>query len=248
MQIFEACELKDFPYMELKEVIKGETVRDIIYDTNETKVFLLLDHDSKRIWTYNGPKSPFRIQIYGGILATEMRKQLKLFYRIYPLNTISRDSREYLELLDKGIGGGRARIITKEDFPNLENINVSGDLSIHPGLKVKRAIEDMDEMPQPENYLRKFRIIGDDIYTEEEITEKYMQEENINVVPKKMGRLNRGFTFFSNAIYSTRLIVKERKVIGIELFIKKDAQMEPLELKVPIIFEEKFSPQGTIFL
>ena len=245
MQIFEACELKDFPYMELKEVIEGETVRDIINDTNEDKVFLLIDHDIKRIWLYSGAQSSFKVQVYGGILATEMRKQLRLFYRIFSLNSISKDSKEYAEVMDKVIGGGRAQVIKKEDFPKMDNINIGPELSIHPGLKVKKAIETLDELPQPENFLKKFRIIGDDIYTDEFITEKFMQDDETKVFPKKMGRLNRGFTFFSDRKYSTRLIVKERKVQGIEIYIKMDDKSEPLELKVPIIFEEKFGPKGS---
>ena len=246
MQIFEAVELKGHPYMELKDVIEGEIVRDIIYDTNQNKVFLLVDHDSKRIWTYNGPQSPFKLQVYGGILATEMRKQLKLFYRVFSLNSIAKDSKEYIEILDKPIGGGRAKAIKKDDLPNLKKANIGPELSIHQHLNVKKAFETIDELPQPENFLRKFRIIADDIYTDEMIPESFMQEDTFNVVPKKMGRLNRGFTFFSDALYSTRLIVKDRKVQGIEVYIKKDDQKEPLELKIPIIFEEKFSPKGDV--
>ena len=65
MQIFEVVELTEFPFMETREVVDGTIVSDVINDTIDGKVFLLVDHDTKRIWTYNGPKSPLKIQIYG---------------------------------------------------------------------------------------------------------------------------------------------------------------------------------------
>ncbi len=74
MQIFEVVELSEFPYMETREVTQGQTVSDILNETNIERVYLLVDHDIKRIWTYNGPKSYFKVQIYGGILASKLRQ------------------------------------------------------------------------------------------------------------------------------------------------------------------------------
>lgn len=61
-----------------------------------------------------------------------------------------------------------------------------------------------------------------------------------------MGRLNNGFTFFKDYNYSTRLIVKEKKVQAIELFTRKDDKLPTLELKIPIIYKEKFSKVGSL--
>ena len=83
MQIFEVIELKEYPYMETREVVQGKIVGDILNETSVERVFLLVDHDTKRIWTYNGPHSSFKVQIYGGILAGKLRQQLKLFYMIF---------------------------------------------------------------------------------------------------------------------------------------------------------------------
>ncbi len=89
MQIFEVIVLKEFPYMETIEVVEGTTVGDIINNDSNNKVFLLVDHDTKRIWTYNGPQNSLKKQIYGGILAGKLRQQLRLFYRNHSLNMYS---------------------------------------------------------------------------------------------------------------------------------------------------------------
>jgi hypothetical protein len=247
MQIFEAFELKELPYMETKEIVKGEKVSDIINDESLDKVYLLVDHDLKRIWTYNGSKSSFKLQIYGGILASELRKQLKLFYRVFPLNEYAKDSKTYKEVMDRKLGGGRAKSITKDDIsgpPAMDNI--ARDLTVHPSLNANKAIELLDEIPKPENYLRRLMIIGNTIYSDEEFTEAFLKEEKIVTKVSKMGPVNRGFTFFGDANYSTRLIVKDRKVQGVELYVAQDDISPPLILAVPIIQEEKISRSGEI--
>ena len=147
MQIFEVLEIVGFPYMETKEIITGEKVRDVLSEENAEKVFLLVDHDDKRIWTYNGDKSPFRLQIFGGILGVELRKQLKLFYRVFSLNSFSKDSKQFTEVMDKLMGGGRAQPITVDDFSGpMAMDNISGDMSVHIGLNANKAIEEIDEL------------------------------------------------------------------------------------------------------
>ena len=78
MQVFEVLELKEFPHMAVKEILEGETVKDILNNENEEKVFLAIDHDANIIYMWNGQKSTFKLQIYGGILARKMRQQLRL--------------------------------------------------------------------------------------------------------------------------------------------------------------------------
>ena len=41
MQIFEVVELLEFPYMETREVIQGQTVNDILNETSIERVYLL---------------------------------------------------------------------------------------------------------------------------------------------------------------------------------------------------------------
>ena len=89
-------------------------------------------------------------------------------------------------------------------------------------------------------------IIGGNIFADEEITEAFVKGE-INVIrPVKLGRLNNGFTLFRDHNYSTRLIIKDRKIQGIELYIKEEDKSPPLELKIPVIYEEKINKPGSI--
>jgi len=131
MQIFEALETREYPYFLTVDVTDGEIVRDVINALNSHKVYLLVDHDTKRIWTYNGINSSLKLQLFGGILAGMLRLQLRGFYRIYSLNQYSNEDPEFQEILDKSLGVGRARSIDKKDFPDqLENVT-QGNIQIH---------------------------------------------------------------------------------------------------------------------
>lgn len=249
MQIFEVIELEEYPYFKTVEITEGETVKDVINEDNDNNAYLLVDHDSKRIWTFNGSKCPFDAQIFGGILAGLLRIQLRLFYRIFFLNELPKDAGLYQEIMEKPLGGGRARALEKEDFPEQVKDDPEAAVpSVHEFLNINRAIELINEIPPPppEVYSKKFLIIGGNIYREEESTEAFIQEDKIEIKPIKMGRLNNGFTFFKDYNYSTRLIVKEKKVQGIELFTRKDDESPTLELNIPIIYEEKFSNVGSM--
>lgn len=247
MQIFEVVEIQGFPYMETREVAQGQVVGDILNETSLSRVYLLVDHDLKRIWAYNGPKSSFKVQIYGGILAGMLRQQLRLFYRVYPLNMYTKEDHELQELLEKPIGGGRAKPIEKKDFPEptpdkyAENITITNP-------KIYKALEYIEQFPQPQHdeLIRRFMIISGTIYTDEEITETFLKEEKSSLKPIKLGRLNNGFTFFQDHNYSTRLIIKERKVQGIELFIHKDDKSPAFKIDIPVIHEDKFSKPGSM--
>jgi len=245
MQIFEVLELRESPYFLTVDVTEGETVRDILNINNSYKVYILVDHDTKRIWTFNGPSSPLKLQIFGGILANMFRKQLRLFYRIYPLNLYTAEDPEFQQILDKPIGEGKAKSIDKSDFDDSTKISTVGDLIIH-NPRLKNAIETMKNYPNPENYKKIFVIIGGLLYSEEEITEEFLKEESVNKEFVKLGRLNNGFTFFNDRKYSIRFVVKDRAIQGLELFTPKYEKYDPLELKIPVISEEKFSKEGKI--
>ncbi len=245
MQIFEVITLKEFPFMETRDVLQGQIISDIINDTSIKRVFLLVDHDTKRIWTYNGRQSSLKVQIYGSILAEMLRRQLKLFYRVSALNMYSSEDNEFKKFFENQISGGRAKPINKSDFSKPRPDRYGVDVSIS-NPKAKEAIEFINQIPQPEDFVRRFMIIGGTIYTDEEITESIIKEEKTIIQPVKLGQLNKGFTFFQDHNYSTRLIIKERKIQGIELFIYKNDKSSPLELKIPIIYEEKFNKPGSI--
>ncbi|MGB5909973.1 MAG: hypothetical protein WBH31_02135 [Promethearchaeia archaeon] len=245
MQIFEVLELREFPYFLTVEVTEGETVRDVLNDYNNHKVYLLIDHDTKKILTYNGPISSLKLQIFGGILASMLRKQLRLFYRVYPLNIYSRDDLEFQEILDKPLGEGRARSIEKSDFPDPTTASTTGDLVIH-NPRLKKVVETIKEYPLPENFKRIFVIIGGILYSEEDIMELFLKEEKVKREFVKMGRLNNGFTFFNDRNYSLRVIVKDRAIQGIELFTPDYEKYDSIKLKVPVIPEEKFNRPGKI--
>ncbi len=245
MQIFEVIELKEFPFMETREILQGQIVSDVITETSTKRVFLLVDHNTKRIWTYNVRHSSLKIQIYGGILANMLRQQLKLFYRIYTLNMYSSEANEFKEVFQKQIGGGKAKPINKSDFSKPNPDKYITDVSLSNPNTIK-PIEYINQFPQPEDYIRRFMIIGGTIYSDEEITESFLKEEKTIFQQLKLGQLNNGFTFFQDYNYSTRLIIKERKIQGLELFIHKDDKSPPLELEIPIIYEEKFNKPGSI--
>jgi len=245
MQIFEALEIREFPYFLTVDITEGETVRDVITDSNSYKVYLLVDHDTKRIWTYNGPNSSFKLQIFGGVLAGMLRKQLRLFYRVYSMNSYTKNDPKFQEILDKPIGGGRARTINKEDFSEPSQVDTIGEIIVH-NPRLSKAMENINSIPTPEIYKRIFLIIGGILYSEEKITESFLQEESTKTDLIKMGRLNNGFTFFDDRNYSTRLIVKDRTIQGVELYIHNYDKMPSVELKTPVIHEEKISHEGNI--
>jgi len=90
--------------METKEILEGGTIREILFNSdNEKKAFLLVDDDLKRIWTYNSEKCSFTLQIYGNILAHMLSRQLRLFYRVSPLNIYTKNDQKFQEILDKPI-------------------------------------------------------------------------------------------------------------------------------------------------
>lgn len=247
MQIFEVIEQNEFPYMESKEILQGSTIQDLINENNENKVFLVVDHDSKRIWTYNGSKSPFKLQIYGGILANLLRTQLKLFYRVFSLNAHSRLDPLFQEILSKPIGGGRAKAIEKDDIKDFGGgESPDQDLCVHPDLRANQALDFINSLPSPENFIRRFIIVAGNVYADEETTEAFLTQEKFVVKSEKLGQLNRGFMFFEDIDYSTRLIVKDRKVQGLELFVPKEKKAPPETLNVPILYEEKFNRPGVV--
>jgi len=243
LQIFEALELREFPYFLTVDVDEGEIVRDVVNDLNSRKVYLLIDHETKRIWTYNGPNSSLKLQIFGGILAGMFRKQLRLFYRVYSLNFYSKDGLEFQEVMNKPIGAGRGRSIDKKDFSDSEMQSTEKEMIIHSH-KLSRAMENINLCTKPEDLERIFIIVGGIIYSEEEVPEAMLIEEKSSVNLVKMGRLNNGFTLFDDRNYSTRIIVKDRVIQGIELFVHNYDEMPSLRIKSPLIHEDKISEEG----
>jgi len=243
MQLFQALELREFPYFLTVDVEEGEIVKDIINDLNSRKVYLLIDHDTKRIWTYNGPNSALKLQVFGGILAGMFRKQLKLFYRVYSLNLYSKDNPEFQDVMNKPIGPGRAKSIDKKDFPDPEMQSTEKAMIIR-NPRLSRAMDNINLCSKPEDLKRIFIIIGGIIYSEEEVPEAMLIEEKSSVNLVKMGRLNNGFSLFDDRNYSTRIIVKDRVIQGIELFVRNNDEMPYLRIKSPIIHEDKISEEG----
>ena len=245
IQIFEAIELREYPYFLTVDATDGEFVRDIINPLNHHKVFLIVDHDMKIIWTYNGPYSSLKLQVYGGILANMLRKQLRLFYRIHSMNEYSEEDKEFQELLNKQLGPGRAKTIDKEDFEKLSETSTVGNIVIKSP-RLNKVLENIKNYPIPEHLNRVFLILGGNIYSEEEVPDSFLTEEKVSVEPIKMGRLNNGFTFFNDRNYSVRMIVRDKTLQGVELFVKEHEKVQTLSLKVPTIPEEKYNKPGKV--
>ncbi|MGV9199511.1 MAG: hypothetical protein ACOC4M_11920 [Promethearchaeia archaeon] len=249
MQIFQPIILEKYPYMKTKAVTEGNTVKEILESPeNQDQVYLLVDHDKKRILTYNGARSSFKLQIYGGILAHKLRIQLRGFYRVFPLSGHPKDSKLFTEILEKPLGGGRAEEITESDFTEQHELEQKrGMLSVHQGLRVNKALEYINKLPKPQDLRRECILIGANIFVDEKKAKALITEEKDEESLKKMGKLNSGFTFFGERTYSTRLIVKNKKVQGIELFVPENKEsQEILNLKVPVIYDEKISQSQDI--
>ena len=243
IQIFEVLEVREDPYFLTVEVEEGEQVKDVINNMNSRKVYLLVDHDTKRIWTYNGQYSSFKLQIFGGILAGMLRKQIGIFYRIFPLNKYSMDDPEFQKVMVKTIGPGRAKTIDEKDFSKTAAQRALGNISIH-NPRLSKALENINSYSTPDDFNRIFLIIAGTIYSDEEPPKSFLSEEEDSDSIVKMGRLNNGFTFFDDRNYSTRVIVKSRSVQGIELFVHESDKMPVVQIKSPIIHEEKISNEG----
>ena len=148
--------------------------------------------------------------------------------------------------MDKPISGGRAKPIEKDDFNQSKyGTAIRPDISIIQNVDVNKSIEYINEIPRPENFIRKFFIVDGNVYTDEEIPESFIKEEKIAIKPLKLGRLNRGFTFFDGD-YSIRLIINNHNVQGIELYTHKSIKSIPLKLNIPIFKEDKFSNVGNM--
>ena len=242
-QIFEVLEVREFPYFVTIDIDDVSVVGEVINVMNSRKVYLLIDHNKKRIWTYNGQNSSFKLQIYGGILAGMLRKQLKLFYRVYALNMYSTEDPKFQEVMVQSIAPGRAQSINKDNFSKTTNDGTVGEIIIH-NPRLKEAKENINSFAQPEDVKRIFLIIAGNIYSEEDIPEAILKEEQYSTNQVKMGRLNNGFTFFKDRNYSTRIIVRNRTIQGIELYVNSFENLPSLRIKSPIIHEEKISNKG----
>lgn len=243
IQAFEVIEIREYPFFLTIEASDGELVRDIINDINRDKVYLLVDHDTKRIWTYNSPYSPLKLQIFSGILAGMLRKQLRGFYRIHSLSQYTQDDEEFKEIMNKPLGAGRATTINKDDFPSESEIMNENQISIKTP-KMNEALEAINEYPLPPNYDRIFLLIRNTIYSEEEIVESILTEERTAKKEVKLGQLNNGFTFFNDRNYSVRIIVKHNEIQGLELYVPKHEEIPLVKLKTSVMKEVKFSRPG----
>ncbi len=242
-QIFEVLEVREFPYYLSIEIDDVPIIGEVINVMNSRKVYLLVDHNKKRIWTYNGQNSPFKLQIYGGILAGMLRKQLKLFYRVYPLNMYSTEDPEFQEVMVQSIAPGRAQAIGKKDFSEAIIDGTVGEIIIH-NPRLSKAMEIINSYAKPEDLRRIFLIIAGNIYSEEDTPEAILKEEQYSTNLVKLGRLNNGFTFFNDRNYSTRIIVRNRSIQGIELYVNSYENLPSLRIKSPVIYEEKISSKG----
>ena len=249
MQIFEVIELKEPPYMETKELFadisKEETVKDLI---DNQKVLILIDHNEKRIWTYYGPKTSLKLQMFGGILARKFRAQLRLFYRISNMNEYSYDDRSIQKIFEQQVGPGRARVITREDYNSYtipgEKATKFTDLCVHTGINKKDAIELLKSIPQPEDFHPKIILIGGDFYSYESELNSYITKIDEIKTIKKLGQIPNGFYFDNTYQYSIRLIIKDGKVQAVEYYIPEDLKVKGEQIKIPIFMEEKFHQPG----
>jgi hypothetical protein len=174
-----------------------------------------------------------------------LRKQIGIFYRIFPLNKYPVDDPEFQKILVKPIGPGKANTIDKKDFIKSKSQIASGNITIH-NPRLSKALETINTYSTPEEFKRIFLIVAGTIYSDEKSPKSFLSEEEGSENIVKMGRLNNGFTFFDDRNYSTRVVVKNRSIQGIELFVHDYDKMPVVQIKSPIIHEEKISNEGDV--
>lgn len=248
MQIFEIIPLEEYPFLSTEEITDKKKVEEVLLDEeNMDKAYLLVDHNLKKIWTYAAPKSSFKLQIFGGVAAQLLRRQLRLFYRVFHLNELSIEDKRFQEVLQTEIKPGRATELQKDTFPERSSeIDIISYMNVQSKLNSRKALEYLDELPHPDGFKRKFLIVGNRIYSQKEESQKFLLEQRTKKKPELAAQLNPGFTFFGGKNYSTRLSIKERKIQGIELFVKEGDQSPPMEINIPVIYKEKFSKSHNV--
>jgi len=190
IQIFEVVEVSDYPFFLTLEVEEGEIVADVIKNIKTSKAYLLVDHDLKRIWTYNGIDSSFRLQLFGEILAGVMRRQIGIFYRIFPLNKYSMDSPDFQTILQKPIGPGRAKPINRESFPdiNLDKALIDALVRKLRFRKLKKSVSYDDHI--------KIIVFGDDNVEKTSLITRYIY----GFFKDDLKRLTIGIDFYSKTL------------------------------------------------
>ena len=112
--------------------------------------------------------------------------------------------------------------------------------------RLSKALENINSYSIPEDFNRIFLIVAGTIYSDEKTPKSMLSEDQSSEDLVKMGRLNNGFTFFDDRNYSTRVVVKNRSIQGIELFVHDYDKMPVVQIKSPIIHEEKISKERKI--
>jgi len=104
----------------------------------------------------------------------------------------------------------------------------------------------INQFPKPPGYARRLIIANSNVYTEEDVIEEFVNNEKTISKIIKLGFVNNGFTFFNDRNYSTRIITKGGRTRAIELYVQNRDKVEPIELEIPLIYEEKFSKTGSL--
>ena len=99
----------------------------------------------------------------------------------------------------------------------------------------------ISKFPQPSGFSRRLIISRGNVYTEEMVVEEFFINKKCRKKIIKLGRVNTGFTFFNDPSYSTRLITKRGRIQAIELYIHDRDKVKPLELEIPLIYEDRLS-------
>ena len=112
--------------------------------------------------------------------------------------------------------------------------------------KERKLFAYINQFPKPSGYARRLIITNDNVYTEEDVVEEFVSnEKNISKIVK-LGCVNNGFTFFNDRNYSTRIITKRGETQAIELYVQNRDKVEPIELEIPLIYEERFRKTGSL--
>ncbi len=252
MQLFRVL-----PSIETEEIREG-TLGDILENTPEG-VFIVIDTEHNKIWIYSGPKAPLPEQLIARSLANEYRAVLRLFFKLDDPFGVNHNIFEKIK--EKKLSGGKCEAIkrTPEEIEQQEpeseenrtgllksmadavELSRAREICVHKGViekvalkKLRRTLESIETPPYLE---RELILIEGKIFTP--------RTEPGSIIPKstesttklvQTGTLQDGFFFLEGR--SCRLIAEKGRVVGVEVFIPKEAY-ETVNLDVPVLYEDR---------
>ncbi len=249
MQLFQIT-----PNQEAVSVRAHNLVRENLRDDG---VYIIIDDNKKTVWLYKGHKANLLLQIVGATLQDKMRMSLKSTYKSNDLNKFKKDSDIFTEVMDATVKAGLAKEIRKSRqelgaspteakrraFMTYAESRMQ-ETCVHKGINTKEAIQEVLEFENPPGFIRHMSMVAGNMYNEDTVVDKFVTENKEHTTLKKIGILPNGFYFLENM--SSRLFIKEGKVVCLDLMVEKDRDLGENRILVPVLHKEKINRKGDL--